>query len=291
MGRITADEKKVRKYYDYLWSKSARWQVCDETLGFHAGFFEQGIRTIKEAVLNMNEFVGRLLTLDDEKPMEILDAGCGVGGTPIYLAQKYPNIRFTGITISPVEVKSARKFAKKRNISDITFLLGNYLETGFPDNSFDGVFALESMEYARDKKDFVKEMHRILKPGGKIAVVGGFRTDIPLHSFTRKLYDLYCKERGNPDLPNINLFKSYLEMEGFREINIMNLHKNLRRYVLILFFDQLPVFLSSIITGDKKLRDPRSRGGIGYFLGAVVLDVFFGASKMIRYNAITAVKK
>ena len=289
--RLTAHEKKVSEYYDHLWLETTPWQISYETLAFHGGFFEKGIRTVKQAVLNMNDLIGRLLTLDNKKSREILDAGCGIGGTSIYLAKKYPNIRFTGITISPLEVKLARKFAKERKISDITFLLRNYLDTGLPDNSFAGIFALESMEYAQDKRDFVREMYRVLKPSGKIAVVGGFRTDRSFHSFTQKLYTHYQRERGYPNLINVNMFKLHLEREGFEEVTIMNLNKNLRRYIFMVFANEFPIFVSSIVKRDKELRDPRSTGGIGYFLGAVILDIFFGLSGIFEYDAITAVKK
>ena len=289
--RITIHEKKVREYYDHLWLESTPGQICYDTLSFHGGFFEKGITTLKEAMLNMNDFVGRLLLLDKKRPRNVLDAGCGIGGTSIHLAKKYPDIGFTGITISPVEVDLACKYAKERKISNSTFILGNYLDTGLPDNSFMGVFALESMEYAQDKKDFLREMYRVLAPGGKIVVIGGFRTDRPLHSFTRKLYRRYQRERGFPDLINIHVFRSYLEKEGFKEVNIMNLNANLRWYVLLVFFKQLPVLVSSIVKRVKESGDPRSSERIGYFLGAVVLDLLFGVCGIFEYDAITAIKR
>ena len=87
--------KDVIDYYEGKWEDHVKWMHIDKSLGIHFGYYEKGIRTYQEAVINMNYFAGRLLDLDmlAEDKSAILDAGCGVGGSSIYLAKKYPHIK------------------------------------------------------------------------------------------------------------------------------------------------------------------------------------------------------
>ena len=152
---MTDAEDYVADYYEGIWRHFVRWWRADKTLGLHWAFYEEGIKNFEEAILNLNEFVGKLLDLNDKTKMEILDAGCGVGGTSIYLANKYKNVNFTGVTITPGQIELAKKFAKERNANNTTFLLKNYIDTGYPDGFFNGAFAIESASYAPDKRAFV----------------------------------------------------------------------------------------------------------------------------------------
>ena len=93
-------EGNVVDFYRKNWPILVKlWQI-DKTYCIHHGYYEKGIRTHIQSVENMNDFVGRLLCLDskEKQTKKILDAGCGIGGTITYLAKKYPNVNFTGIT-------------------------------------------------------------------------------------------------------------------------------------------------------------------------------------------------
>ena len=102
--KLTEIENEAKDYYDKLWSNPNRIrQIIKEIPSWHFGFYEKGIKTSNEAKINMMDYVGRLLELDDELFMKLLDAGSGVGSTSIYLAKKYSNCIFHGITISHYE--------------------------------------------------------------------------------------------------------------------------------------------------------------------------------------------
>jgi len=103
-------------------------------------------------------------------PKRVLDCGCGIGGTTRHLAKKYPGAQLTGITLSPSQVRRATELASERGISNAEFKVMNALAMDFPDNTFDLVWACESGEHMPDKKAYVKEMVRVLKPGGTLAI-------------------------------------------------------------------------------------------------------------------------
>ena len=101
---ITELEDEAKEYYDKLWSNPNRIQkIIEEIPSWHFGFYEKGIKNSYEAIINMMDYVGRLLDLNNESYMNILDTGSGVGTTSLYLAKRFSNCIFHGITISSYE--------------------------------------------------------------------------------------------------------------------------------------------------------------------------------------------
>jgi len=84
----------VAKYYNLRWNAFRIWWHSEETYGVHHGLYDKRAKTFIEAVLNMNDYVGRLFKLKKNSQLKILDAGCGVGGTSIHLAKKYQKQSF-----------------------------------------------------------------------------------------------------------------------------------------------------------------------------------------------------
>ena len=108
---------------------------------------------------------------------KVLDAGCGIGGSSIFLAEKI-GCNVTGISLSEKQINKAKELAIKKKVEDkVDFKVMNYCATDFPDESFDIVWGCESICYADDKEQFIKEACRLLKPGGRLVVADGFVTD------------------------------------------------------------------------------------------------------------------
>jgi tocopherol O-methyltransferase len=101
-------------------------------------------------------------------PKTIIDVGCGIGGSSLYLAQKF-DANVTGITLSPVQANRGTDRAKNAGLEEkVQFQVANALEMPFPDNQFDLVWSLESGEHMPDKTQFLAECYRVLRPGGKL---------------------------------------------------------------------------------------------------------------------------
>lgn len=204
------------------------WRHTDKTLAMHSGYYEKGIRTHEDAKINKNKLIGRLLDLDLlHKKGIILDGGCGVGGTSIYFAKKYPNIKFIGITNSQTQIRLALKFAQQHHVSSNTeFILGDYLATGLPDKFVDGIFTIEALTRLKDKKRFLKETNRILKKNKKLVIDEVFLLKKPYKHFMKLAYDAYCMAWEIPYVESLKDFKTYLDNLRFDDVKTMDITKN-----------------------------------------------------------------
>jgi tocopherol O-methyltransferase len=100
----------------------------------------------------------------------VLDAGCGVGASAVYLAREL-GCQVEGITLSAEQVARAEQKAAAADVSDLTaFRQMDAMQTDYPDDSFDFVWAFESCELMPDKTAFLAECLRVLRPGGTLAV-------------------------------------------------------------------------------------------------------------------------
>eukprot|EP00590_Aulacoseira_subarctica_P005077 CAMPEP_0172433624 /NCGR_PEP_ID=MMETSP1064-20121228/69013_1 /TAXON_ID=202472 /ORGANISM="Aulacoseira subarctica , Strain CCAP 1002/5" /LENGTH=334 /DNA_ID=CAMNT_0013181665 /DNA_START=188 /DNA_END=1192 /DNA_ORIENTATION=- len=146
---------------------------------------------------------------------KVLDVGCGFGGTSRYLAKKLgANADVTGITLSPMQVKRGTELAKEQGVPNAKFMVKDALEMDFPDNSFDIVWACESGEHMPDKKKYIDEMMRVLKPGGKFVMATWCQRDDSKIPFTKKdkkdLQFLY-EEWTHPYFISIEAYKNLID--------------------------------------------------------------------------------
>mmetsp|Transcript_16722 Transcript_16722/g.26882 ORF Transcript_16722/g.26882 Transcript_16722/m.26882 type:complete len:481 (+) Transcript_16722:183-1625(+) len=114
------------------------------------------------------------------EPARVLDVGCGIGGTSRHLAKLLgTKSQVQGITLSPNQVERATELAKTQGVENASFQVMNALQMEFEDNTFDLVWACESGEHMPDKKKYVQEMIRVLKPGGTIVIATWCQRETP----------------------------------------------------------------------------------------------------------------
>ncbi|MBI3306465.1 MAG: class I SAM-dependent methyltransferase [Candidatus Omnitrophica bacterium] len=103
--------------------------------------------------------------LGSEKFQDVLELGCGKGDI---LTSKYKNFsRYTGLDLSPHQLsKIPEEIKKNSNVTLREYDLDQSLD--FPNNSFDLVISISTLEYLFDPIAFIQGVHRVLKPGGTL---------------------------------------------------------------------------------------------------------------------------
>lgn len=205
--------KDIEKYYDenqilynLFWSQSA----------LHYGFWEKNTKSLSEAILNTNRFILDCLKIKDGDT--VLDAGCGIGGSSIFIAEN-SGAQVTGITLSDIQLKKARETSNKSKASKLlNFSKQDFTNTNFQKETFSKIFGIESICHAHNKIDFLKEAYRIMKPDGKIAVVDAY---LIRQNFNKKETEIYNKFLKGWAVPNLSLkgdFFNDLKKAGFKNI-------------------------------------------------------------------------
>ena len=157
--------QQIQQFYD---ASSGLWErIWGEHM--HHGYYGPAGTLKKDRRQAQIDLIEELLTwaaVGESRPQHILDVGCGIGGSTLYLADKF-NASATGITLSPAQVTRAKQRAQDAGLSQqAQFQVADALNMPFADNSFDLVWSLESGEHMPNKQKFLQECRRVLKPGG-----------------------------------------------------------------------------------------------------------------------------
>jgi arsenite methyltransferase len=120
-----------------------------------------------EGYLGQVELITERLKKLDAK--QVLEVGCGVGYNTRHLAERVPGCIFIGVDLSESHVKSAAKDAK--GLQNLSFEPGDFQRMRFEERDFDAVFAVESLCQAEDVCKALREIARVLRPGGRLLVI------------------------------------------------------------------------------------------------------------------------
>ena len=96
--------------------------------------------------------------------MELLEFGCGTGGTAIIHAPYVRRIR--AIDISPRMIEIAETKAETAGVHNVEFEVRTIEDLDAPDSSFDAILGLSILHLVKDKDAVLTKVYRLLKPGG-----------------------------------------------------------------------------------------------------------------------------
>lgn len=211
------------KLYSLLWSDK-------ESLAMHFGYWDKDTKNKLEALTNPYREIVKIL-----KPGAgdvLLDSGCGMGGATFWIARN-TEAKIIGITISKKQVEIAKKLQKttKADVASRTeFRYMDYVKTDFKNETFDGIFGVESFSTSYNNlKVIFGEMHRILKKGGKIVIVDGVLNRYPKNKEEKKLLQEFFhgwKLSGGLTAPEII---GYFKEAGFKNIGFIDKTEAIRK--------------------------------------------------------------
>lgn len=220
---------------------------------------EEYIRWTAETTPTRGKRAVQLLLDNFNKNAKLLDVGYSQGLTIGYTGQVFPHLE--GIDVDPAAQKTAQKRLNKLGVKT-TLEIYDGSKLPHEDRSFEGAISTEVFEHVKNRETFIKELHRVLKPGGKLIITAPNKLfpmecefHLPLLSYLpKKLADIYVKISGKgKSYDDIN-HPFYFEFIG-----------TLKKY-----FNTKDITLNTIIE-HKKYNLSNERGGIVPLAASIII--------------------
>lgn len=277
----------LQQYYASLESRIGYWCFLGGTR--HFGYYKPGTKwpfPINGALRRMEDHL--FDSLDLQPGAEVLDAGCGVGHVAMHLARK--GLRVQGIDVVSNHVKWAQQEIRANGLEkEVTVRLMDYHHLdGLPDESFNGVYTMETFVHATDPEKALGEFFRVLKPGGSIALYEYDHPDFDAVSkdIPKDLMASMEQINSRASMPANESFsqgtlQSMLERQGFENVVREDLTENMRPMMRLFFLVAYIPYLIICLLGLQAWFVNTQAGVEGY---RVLRKGFW------RYVAVTAKK-
>ena len=243
----------VAQYYNQTQNHYERWWQLEEGMALHYGIWLADTINFLEALENTSRIMMEQIGV--ETGCRVLDAGCGVGGSAIYLARQ-KNTRVSGITLSEKQLQTATSNASKHEVESLVdFSLQDYTNTTFPNNTFDVIWACESISSTSDKSNFAQEAYRLLKPGGRIVLSDFFKTNEEAHQSDNLLQQWSDSWAMAPLVTSEELARA-LKTSGFKILKEENftgeIHRTAKKLYRGYLFGSIPSRVYNFIFGASR---------------------------------------
>ncbi|MBW4698299.1 MAG: methyltransferase domain-containing protein [Aphanocapsa lilacina HA4352-LM1] len=226
MGERTVLNENIRRFYDV---SSGLWEeVWGEHM--HHGHWEVGEEDKDRRVAQVDLVVRLLDWAGIDRAGSIVDVGCGIGGSSLFLAERF-GARVEGITLSPVQCRRARERACEHHLEErVHFQVADAHRMPFADGRFDLVWSLESGEHMADKAQFLRECHRVLRPGGRLVFVTWCCRRGALDARDQKWLEAIYRIYHLPYILSIESYAQLLSETGFSGIRTTDWSDRVARF-------------------------------------------------------------
>ncbi|MEJ2249388.1 MAG: class I SAM-dependent methyltransferase [Candidatus Lokiarchaeota archaeon] len=178
----------------------------------------------KEVLEDMNDHHSELTTwglkhLSICSNYKILDVGCGGGYTISQLALKIEDGTVYGIDYSDLSVKYSKEFCKElRKNNKVHIKKASVSNLPFQDNKFDFVTAVETFYFWPDKVNDLKEILRVLKPNGTLALINEMYISKEKREYEER--NQKWAEAGEFEIYTVEQMMKFLEKAGYKDIRV-----------------------------------------------------------------------
>ncbi|KAJ5634335.1 methyltransferase domain-containing protein [Penicillium herquei] len=246
----------------------------------HFGYWDNAAdeRGIEAATDRMTTLVADRLAITSPK-QRILDVGCGTGKPAMQIALTH-NCHVTGITNSNRQVEIAQsQVPNSTEPGKLYFQLEDAEDLKFPDGSFDGAVAIESLIHMGDKRAAIAQIARVLRPGSRFVIADVFIDDGPIEDSDAQVLAGLCQLFQVRTIPTAGDFRELLQQTGLEIIEFTDVRQNVQRN------------FQTIASGLSQIEIPQNNE-----MGEQVQAMIKGLSKMgdlkqFGYAIITAVRK
>ena len=192
---MTPDQYKQLSIREF--TKAAKIYETD-----HAGIYE----------ICKDDYPPMLTELERDPFDNVLDVGCGTGPVIELLSKKYPEKHFVGLDITPAMIE----VAQSKRLPNAEFIVGDAENLPFGDGGFDAVLCANSFHHYPNPGAFLREAHRVLRPGGKLILRDYTSNDIAvwlMNTFELPLARLVG--HGDVRILKMGEFRELVEAAGF----------------------------------------------------------------------------
>ncbi len=160
--------------------------VMGKHMKYSSGYWKDATVSLDRSEEDMLELTAERAALSDGQ--RILELGCGWGSLSLFMAQKFPNAKITGVSNSRTQKEYIDAMARKRGLNNLTIITAD-MNTFTTDQKFDRVVSVEMFEHMRNYERLLAKVASFLAEGGKLFV----------HIFTHKQYAYLFEVKDETD--------------------------------------------------------------------------------------------
>jgi cyclopropane-fatty-acyl-phospholipid synthase len=150
--------------------------VMGKHLKYSSCYFQPGVSSLDEAEAEMLALTCRRARIADGE--DILELGCGWGSLTLWMAERYPNARITGVSNSRTQKQFIEARAASRGLKNVQIITCDMNDLALEHDRFDRVVSVEMFEHMRNYEQLLARVASWLKPTGTLFV----------HIFTHRDY-------------------------------------------------------------------------------------------------------
>ncbi|OAQ61094.1 methyltransferase type 11 [Pochonia chlamydosporia 170] len=282
---VINDNPGLQNLYKSFESRLGYWLLLGNTR--HFGYWDKDtylMFPLNKALRRMEEKLYRVLGVT-APGAKVLDAGCGVAHVALYMANH--GLQVTGIDVMDHHLDKARRniaragpVGARVSVQKMDYHHLETLEAG----SFDGVYTMETFVHATDPLQVLEGFHRLLRPGGRLAMHEydhDYESDQVIGKTLAKLMREVSEYGAMPTWKRAKrgFYREILEEAGFVDIQEHDYSENVRPMLrLFWLLAAIPYYIIVFFHLER------------YFVNAIGGARGYYAQKYWRYLAISARK-
>ncbi|MEO0468533.1 MAG: class I SAM-dependent methyltransferase [Bacteroidota bacterium] len=168
---------RVKAYYDNNTRRFLKLGKNQNTGNIHQALWAPGVKSFDDAINYSNQLiVDQIEGMPQDRKLEVLDLGCGVGSSLRYVARKTDErVHLRGVTISPTQIEIGRQLIEQDMLADRCRMIeADFLELPEEIQDLDLAYSIEAYNHAASPEGFLASIAGRLRTGGRLLMVDDF---------------------------------------------------------------------------------------------------------------------
>lgn len=278
---LPAVSPRIKAHYH---ASAALYKIWSPEGHLHFGYWRWPLSPFRRRGM-LEELVHQATRWLEPRPgMRFTDLGCGYGTAARLMAAAH-GCGITAVTAVEEQAAEGAAAAEEAGLGALLNIqCADYRATGIASASMDGAYAIESLDYGEgdDKADVLREAARIIKPGGRFAMAGGFLLKRP-RGWRERMVRLTTEGWAIERLAERDPFVRAMKKAGFEGVEVRDVSWRLAPSALHGLLLMTRLWVERRISGSRT--DPEERAHLHSCMAGIALGTQFD---LFRYLIITA---